>query len=573
MGQRQKTHGEAFLARKNDLVTGAQTRTAGSGSPAPARRRGELRTLKKEIAARRMTVGPVAPPKITVRGNTKMNLQLHPASEELAPNGAAAPAIGDSDGASSRRLHLKSPPQRGEQAVEEPGSEHSRSRSRPGRRHSSRRSSRSSYSSSSDASSDQSCQSRPRSSSGDSYSGYSDRSRRHSNSSHDSDDSDYANSKHRSKAHKYSSSGDDHSPSCGQSRRLSQSPTAGGGAGAAAGAAAAHLEPLPEVRLQEGIMGRSDCRDFIRSKIYRSRSPHCFRSEEEDGRGLGPPSQNSNIGAGRGSESDCSPEDENCHCQTTGEDSVEESGEETQCDWLKLKDPPQGQFGPKLPPSLGSKSVLPPIGKLPASRKPSTKKCEDKNSQRQEKGLQGAEMPHLDISSPQRKQLAPYQPCPQKSQSLKSHAITPLAPLGLPSALCYPGDPTITHNCSLTPVLGTPSIPGKWHHQALLTDSAVGRGSSLQPPQGWRHSKLEQPHSTTQSSCWPSDNGRPASASAPAPPSSPAARPHSAAAHSLCPPSATPLTALSYSITPPSASTLLNPQPQHLPHTSLPSLP
>ena len=42
-----------------------------------------------------------------------------------------------------------------------------------------------------------------------------------------------------------------------------------------------------------------------------------------------------------------------------------------------------------------------------------------KNSQRQRKGLQGIVMPHLDISSPQRKQLVPYQTHPQKSQSLK----------------------------------------------------------------------------------------------------------------------------------------------------------
>ncbi|KAJ8251790.1 hypothetical protein GJAV_G00225470 [Gymnothorax javanicus] len=36
----------------------------------------------------------------------------------------------------------------------------------------------------------------------------------------------------------------------------------------------------------------------------------------------------------------------------------------------KLKDPPQGYFGPKLPPALGNKSMLPLFGKLPAGKKP-----------------------------------------------------------------------------------------------------------------------------------------------------------------------------------------------------------
>lgn len=42
-----------------------------------------------------------------------------------------------------------------------------------------------------------------------------------------------------------------------------------------------------------------------------------------------------------------------------------------------------------------------------------------KSSQRQKKGLQGIVMPYLDISTPQRKQLALYQTHPQKSQSPK----------------------------------------------------------------------------------------------------------------------------------------------------------
>ncbi|XP_067825149.1 G patch domain-containing protein 8 isoform X2 [Heptranchias perlo] len=44
---------------------------------------------------------------------------------------------------------------------------------------------------------------------------------------------------------------------------------------------------------------------------------------------------------------------------------------------IKLKDPPQGYFGPKLPPALGNKALLPLIGKLPTIKKPVTKKMED----------------------------------------------------------------------------------------------------------------------------------------------------------------------------------------------------
>ncbi|XP_048416309.1 G patch domain-containing protein 8 isoform X2 [Stegostoma tigrinum] len=44
---------------------------------------------------------------------------------------------------------------------------------------------------------------------------------------------------------------------------------------------------------------------------------------------------------------------------------------------IKLKDPPQGYFGPKLPPALGNKALLPLIGKLPTIKKPATKKMED----------------------------------------------------------------------------------------------------------------------------------------------------------------------------------------------------
>ncbi|XP_023235700.1 G patch domain-containing protein 8-like isoform X1 [Centruroides sculpturatus] len=47
---------------------------------------------------------------------------------------------------------------------------------------------------------------------------------------------------------------------------------------------------------------------------------------------------------------------------------------------LKLKNPPEGYFGPKLPPELENKAVLPLIGKIPATRK-SVKKDNEKQEE------------------------------------------------------------------------------------------------------------------------------------------------------------------------------------------------
>lgn len=59
--------------------------------------------LKKEALARRMKVEVVAVPKNT-GGNTRVSLQLPPASEELAPNGTAGLAIGAGQAVEMRRV-------------------------------------------------------------------------------------------------------------------------------------------------------------------------------------------------------------------------------------------------------------------------------------------------------------------------------------------------------------------------------------------------------------------------------------------------------------------------------------
>lgn len=424
----------------------------------------------------------------------------------------------DSDNASSLRLHQKSPSQYSEEEEEEEdsGSEHSRSCSRSGRHHSSHRSSRRSYSSSSDASSDQSCYSRQRSYSDDSYSDYSDRSRRHSKRSHDSDDSDYASSKHRSKRHKYSSS-DDYSLSCSQSRSRSRSHTRersrsrGRSRSSSCSrsrskrrsrSTTAHSwqrsrsysrdrsrstrSPSQRSGSRKGSWGhespeerRSGRRDFIRSKIYRSQSPHYFRSgrgegpgKKEDGRGddskgTGPPSQNSSTDPGRGSESDCSPEDKNSVTAKLLLEKIQSKRVERKPSvseevlvtpnkaGLKLKDPPQGYFGPKLPPSLGSKPVLPLIGKLPANRKPN-KKCEEAGSERgeeqeqseTEEGPPGNSDAAFGHQFPSEEAAGPLSDQPQEEpKSEEATADHPVALLGTPPhSDCYPGNPAISHN-------------------------------------------------------------------------------------------------------------------------------
>ncbi|XP_077020269.1 G patch domain-containing protein 8 isoform X2 [Tamandua tetradactyla] len=424
----------------------------------------------------------------------------------------------DSDEVSSHRQHQKSPSQYSEEE-EDSGSEHSRSRSLSGRRHSSHRSSRRSYSSSSDASSDQSCYSRQRSYSDDSYSDYSERSRRHSKRSHDSDDSDYASSKHRSKRHKYSSSDDDYSLSCSQSRsrsrshsrersrsrgrsrssscsrsrskRRSRSTTAHSwqrSRSYSRDRSRSTRSPSQRSSSRKGSWGhespeerRSGRRDFIRSKIYRSQSPHYFRSSRgegpgkkengrgDDSKGTGPPSQNSNTGTGRGSDGECSPEDKNSVTAKLLLEKIQSRKVERKLSvseevlatpnkaGLKLKDPPQGYFGPKLPPSLGNKPVLPLIGKLPTTRKPNTKKCEESGLEKgeeqeqseTEEGPPGSSDAQFGYPFPSEETAGPLSdpPPPEEPKSEEATADHPVAPLGTPAhSDCYPGDPTISHN-------------------------------------------------------------------------------------------------------------------------------
>ncbi|KAM6163316.1 G patch domain-containing protein 8 isoform 2-T2 [Rhynchocyon petersi] len=470
------------------------------------------------------------------------------------------PSSGDeeSDDASSRRQHQKSPSQYSEEEEEDSGSEHSRSRSRSGRRHSSRRSSRRSYSSSSDASSEQSCYSRQRSYSDDSYSDYSDRSRRHSKRSHDSDDSDYPSSKRRSKRHKYSSSDDDYSLSCSQSRsrsrshsrersrsrgrshssscsrsrskRRSRSTTAHSwqrSRSYSRDRSRSTRSPSQRSGSRKGSWGhespeerRSGRRDFIRSKIYRSQSPHYFRSgrgeggvKKDDGKGTGSLSQNSSISAGRRSDGDCSPEDKNSvtakllleKIQSKKVERKPSVSEEVLATpnkpGLKLKDPPQGYFGPKLPPTLGNKPVLPLIGKLPATRKSASKKCEESGLERgeeqeqsePEEGPPGSSDMPFGHPFPSEETTGPLSdPPPEDPKSEDAAADHTVAPLGTPAhSDCYPGDPAISHNYLPDPSdgdtlesLDSSSQPGPVESGLLPLAADLEHFASYAPPSG-----------------------------------------------------------------------------------------
>ncbi|XP_058532642.1 G patch domain-containing protein 8 isoform X1 [Ochotona princeps] len=517
-----------------DSERGPKPEPPGSGSPAPPRRRRRALddSQRRSLPAEEGTTGKKD------EGGGGSSSQEHGRKHKGEPPAASCqrrtgtqrnsrsshrsrPSSGDeeSDGASSHQLQ-KSPSQYSEEDEEEEdsGSEHSRSRSRSGRHHSSHRSSRRSYSSSSAASSDQSCYSRQHSYSDDSYSDYSDRSRRHSKRSHDSEDSDYACSKHRSKRHKYSSSDDDYSLSCSQSRSRSRSHTrersrsrdrscssscSRSRSKRRSRSTTAHSwqrsrsysrdrsrstrSPSQRSGSRKGSWGhespeerRSGRRDFIRSKIYRSQSPHYFRSgrgegagKKDDGRGddskgIGPPSPNSIPDPGRGSESDCSPEDKNSvtarllleKIQSRRVERKPSVSEEVLATsnkaGLKLKDPPQGYFGPKLPPSLGSKPVLPLIGKLPANRKPNNKKCEESGLERgeeqeqseTEEGPPGNSDATFGHEFPAEERAAPLSDQPlEEPKSQEAAAAHPVALLGTPPPSdCYTGNTTISHN-------------------------------------------------------------------------------------------------------------------------------
>ncbi|MCJ8739080.1 hypothetical protein PDJAM_G00043050 [Pangasius djambal] len=110
-------------------------------------------------------------------------------------------------------------------------------------------------------------------------------------------------------------------------------------------------------------------RDFNRSRIYRSQSPRSSSSRAQPRASNSTQATKGSGGGGGASEHRNSLTArqllEKVQSRKGGEDSGTGSKPGT-----KIKDPPQGYFGPKLPPVLGNKNMLPLFGKLQAGKKP-----------------------------------------------------------------------------------------------------------------------------------------------------------------------------------------------------------
>uniref|UniRef100_A0A3B3RQ79 G-patch domain containing 8 n=1 Tax=Paramormyrops kingsleyae TaxID=1676925 RepID=A0A3B3RQ79_9TELE len=309
------------------------------------------------------------------------------------------------DGGSSHRSHRHNSTSRQRHYSED--SERSRSRSsrrrsqQQRRRRARARSSRSrSYSSSSQwssgGSSRYSRRSRSYSDSYSDYSAYSEDSRHSKRSS----DSEYGprRSRHRRRCYSSSSSEAESSRSRSRSsrprrRRRSSSRSSGGSSSAPSWRRGSYSRSRSSVsrsssskgspsRRQHGRAGSSHRRDFNRSRIYRSQSPRSSSrgvprkdSSWNNSSSVGHPrggggSSTSRTTANRGG----SRERNSLTARQLLEKVQSRKGPEESTTGVKAgvkpKDPPQGYFGPKLPPSLGNKAMLPLFGKLPAGRKP-----------------------------------------------------------------------------------------------------------------------------------------------------------------------------------------------------------
>ncbi|KAL4660531.1 G patch domain-containing protein 8-like isoform X1 [Arapaima gigas] len=225
----------------------------------------------------------------------------------------------------------------------------------------------------------------------DSYSEYSDRSRRPSK---DSSDSEYE--RHRSQRRHYYSSSSEAESSRSRSRprrwrhRHSSSRSYSGSSSprswrrssysrsrSSASRTSSSAKGSPSHRRRHRHDESSSRRAFNRSRIYRSQSPRTSPR--------GPPRKDSS----RNSSSFALPRTSGMSRSTSDRGGSRErtsltarqllekiqsrkGSEESTAgakSGIKLKDPPQGYFGPKLPPTLGNKGMLPLFGKLPMGKK------------------------------------------------------------------------------------------------------------------------------------------------------------------------------------------------------------
>lgn len=114
--------------------------------------------------------------------------------------------------------------------------------------------------------------------------------------------------------------------------------------------------------------GSARRRDFNRGRIYRSQSPRSSSSSSRTQPRNATQATKGSTAGGSDYRNAVTARQllERIQSRKCGEDSGTGSKPGN-----KLKDPPQGYFGPKLPPVLGSKGMLPLFGKMQAGKKPS----------------------------------------------------------------------------------------------------------------------------------------------------------------------------------------------------------
>ncbi|XP_018620087.2 G patch domain-containing protein 8-like isoform X1 [Scleropages formosus] len=343
--------------------------------------------------------GTVVPPSTTTTINTSSSTSAQKRSSSRGRRGNQRPSSESEDDGDSSSLHShrrRSTPRQERRHR----SKNSRSRSsRRGSQHS-----RSYSTSSAHSSRGSSPYSRRSHSFSDSYSDYSSESRRRSKRSSDSEYGKRGGSGQRRshRRHYSSSSSEDSSRSRSRSHRHRRRRSRHRSRSSSSGSSSSrHSWRRSSYSRSRSSASRSSTstkgssrrrhrdslthhREFNHSRIYRSQSP---RSSLIRAQGRKESSHNSTHGhsttssteqktSGAGASTGDRPARDQKNSLTArqllekvqsrkgSEDSVAGAKAGT-----KLKDPPQGYFGPKLPPALGSKSVLPLFGKLPAGKK------------------------------------------------------------------------------------------------------------------------------------------------------------------------------------------------------------
>uniref|UniRef100_A0A8C7N0Q4 G patch domain containing 8 n=2 Tax=Oncorhynchus kisutch TaxID=8019 RepID=A0A8C7N0Q4_ONCKI len=371
--------------------SGAEEGGAGKGSD-------EAKPSEEHNGTKRLKTDPSAPPSASCSSSAQKSPGPgRPPSSESEEEGGG--------GSASRSSRRRSTPREGRRhQSEDSGRSRSHSSRRGDGRGSSRRRHRGQASrSQSDSSSSErssSAYSRRSRSYSDSYSDDSDggRHRRHSKRSSDSEyDRRGSGGRRRSRRRHYSSSSSEDSRSRSRShsrrkrhqrrhRSSSRSSSSRSRSSSArswrrsysrshssASRSSSSTKGSPH-RGRGGHRGRADSatrrRDFNRSCIYRSQSPRSASSRAPN-RNSSSQSQRaggSREGGGdqRNSSSHFTARQLLDKIQSRKGSDVPTTGTKT---GAKIKDPPSGYFGPKLPPALGNKSMLPLFGKLQAGKK------------------------------------------------------------------------------------------------------------------------------------------------------------------------------------------------------------